>query len=107
MSYPKSGSIGATPTLIKAGPGRLTGFDIYNSNVAVAYLQLFDAASVNAVTLGTTVPIKSIGIPGAGRASRDFSNGMSFANGLVLAISTTRLGLTGPVATVDYNFLYE
>lgn len=107
MSYPKSGSIGATATLIKGSKGTLTGYDILNANAAITYMQVFDAATASAVTLGTTVPTLSIGIPASSRAARDLLDALTFIYGLVIAFTTTRTGSTANSSTVDYNLFYE
>ncbi len=102
-----SGSIGATLTAVKASSaGTLGGWYIYNSNTSVAYVQIFDAATTGAVTLGTTAPKLSLGIPAGGAANMELTNGIKFANGIIIAVTTTRAGSTGPTNTVDINLPY-
>jgi hypothetical protein len=101
-----SGSIGATVTAVKAGAGQLYGYYFYNPNASVAYVQVFDVAT-GSVTLGTTTPKLSLGIPAGSAANLDISNGVAFGTAITIAITTTRAGSTGPGSTVDYNVLYK
>jgi len=100
-----TGSIGATKTAIKTTAGALYGWYFYNSNSAVAYVQLF-ANTVAGVTLGTTAPTMSLGIPPGSAANMAFDTGVSYATAITIAITTTRAGATGPTNTVDYNIYY-
>jgi hypothetical protein len=100
---PFTGSIAATLTLIKSSQAELGGWFIFNPNATTAYLQLFNAASTGAVTLGTTAPTLSLGIPAGGGANLASPNGIQFSSGIVIAATTTRAGSTGPASTVDYN----
>lgn len=97
-----SGSIGATKTVIKSVASQLYGYDLYNPNTSVAYVQFFNVAT-GSVTLGTTVPDVSIAIPpGAGR-NVWLDGGVAFGTAMTIAVTTTRTGSTGPSSTVDYN----
>lgn len=100
-----SGTIGATKTAIKASAGQLYGYYIYNANASVVYVQVFNAASAS-VTLGTTAPDLSLGIPATSAANVEFTNGIAFGTAITIAITTTRSGSTGPGSTVDYNIFY-
>src|SRR3569833_2423027 len=99
-----NGSIGNTLTLITINPTRLGGYFVDNPNASSAYLQIFDANAVAAVTLGTMAPKLSFGIPAGGAANLDLApDGIRFVNGIVIAVTTTRTGSTNPASTVDYN----
>lgn len=100
-----TGSIGATATAVKASAGQLYGLSIFNSNTSPVYMQFFNTA-VGSVTLGTTAPVKSIGIPAGAALVRDIGNGIAFSTAITIAFTTTRAGATGPAATVDYNVEY-
>src|SRR5271157_1553237 len=100
-----TGSIGATKTAIKTAAGSVYGWYFYNSNSSVAYVQLF-ANTVAGVTLGTTAPTMSLGIPPGSAANMAFDTGVSYATAITIAITTTRAGATGPTNTVDYNVYY-
>lgn len=98
-----TGSVGATATAIKASAGQLYGYHILNTTAAVAYVQLFNVAA-GSVTLGTTVPVMSIGIPASGGVTVNFDKGIAFSTAISFACTTTRTGSTG--ATCDVNFFY-
>lgn len=100
-----TGSIGATKTSVKGSAGQIFGWYIYNSNASVAYVQFFNAAT-GSVTLGSTAPDMSIGIPATSAANVEFGNGIAFSSQISIAITTTRAGSTGPGSTVDYNIYY-
>jgi len=100
-----TGSIGATKTAIKTAAGSVYGWYFYNSNTTVAYVQFF-ANTVAGVTLGTTAPFMSLGIPPQAGANVLTDVGIAFATSITIAITTTRAGATGPTNTVDYNVFY-
>lgn len=67
-----------------------------NTTASAAYLQIFDAATAAAVTVGTTVP--TIVVTLAASASADVhvpDGGIIFENGIVVAGTTTATGNTG------------
>jgi hypothetical protein len=99
-----TGSVGATATAIKASAGQLYGYHLFNTTAAVAYVQIFNVAS-GSVTLGTTAPTLSIGIPASGGVTVNFDKGIAFSTAISFACTTTRTGLTG--ATCDVNFFYK
>ena len=103
-----TGSIGATLTLVTPGPTRFGGYFFGNTaNAAVSYVQIFDAPTTSAVTLGTTAPKLSFAIPANGSANLHLgTDGIRFLTGVVIAVTTTRAGSTGPASTVDYNVWY-
>lgn len=94
-----------TGTLIKVkakGPGHVYSIDALNTTGAVAYLQILDA---DPGTLGTTVPLVSIGIAANGKANLRFIKGIYCATGIAVAGTTTRTGSTG--AQIDVNIEYD
>lgn len=77
------------------GNGNLFRCLLDNDNAAAdVYVQLFDAASTGAVTLGTTVPVASFRVPKGGQVVLDPIGPalLHCQNGLVAAVTTTRLG---------------
>lgn len=98
-----SGSIGGTVTAVKTSAGQVYGYHFLNTTAAVAYVQIFNLAT-GSVTLGTTSPTLSIGIPASGGATVNFDKGIAFGTAISFACTTTRSGSTG--ATVDVNFFY-
>jgi len=106
-----SSSISNTLTAIKASgtntPSTLYGWYFFNNNSTVAYCQIFDVSSTGSVTLGTTAPTMSFGIPAFGGANAFPTQGIKFSNGIVIAMTTTRAGSTAPTSSVDYNIFYQ
>lgn len=101
-----SGSIGATKTAIKASAGQIYCWAFFNSNTAAAYVQVFNLASAS-ITLGTTAPTFSLGLPGGGGSNICTDEGIAFSTAITIAVTTTRTGSTGPASTVDYNIFYQ
>jgi hypothetical protein len=89
-------------TSVTSGQTKLGTIYCYNSAGAVGYIQLFDANSPSAVTLGTTKPKLSLGIPTAQASGLDQSSvGIAFQSGLVVAATTTATGAT--TSAMDCN----
>jgi hypothetical protein len=99
-----TGTIGATATQVKASAGQIYGWYIYNSNSTAVYMQIFNTSSV---TLGTTTPVMSIGIPAGSGANILSSMGIAFSTAIYIAFTTTRSGSGAPANTVDYNIFYD
>ena len=106
IAHKYSGSVAGTVINIDStGPVHLRALTCLNTTAAVAYLQLFNIAAAS-VTIGTTAPTLSIGIPAS--ASLVFplpENGLLMGgSGLSAAGTTTRAGATG--ASQDVNILW-
>ena len=104
-----TGSIGATKTDIGTANirGHVGGWFIYNPNTSTVYVQFFNAQA-SAVTLGTTAPVYSLGIPPSSAANiAPGMVGLEHVTAISIAITTTRAGLTGPASTVDYNIWFK
>lgn len=80
------GAATTNSTVVKAGPGRLFGWYIYNANAAVRYLKLYDKLAAPAV--GTDAPVLTIPIPPGAAANVGFPQGITFARGIGLALTT-------------------
>jgi hypothetical protein len=87
----------------KATSGILAGWYIYNPNSVVAYVQFFDTADT--VTLGTTVPKNSFGIPATSAANSPCA--ATYAKGIQLACATTATGSTAPDTGLEVNVFVE
>jgi hypothetical protein len=97
-----------TVTAVKGAAGLLGLAYCYNPNASVAYLQVFDAATAAGVTLGTTVPKLSLGIPSAlASGVGPTALGVQFLNGIQVAITTTATGSTAPASAVDCNVTFN
>jgi hypothetical protein len=94
--------------LIKASAGHVLGFAIDNSgNTRKVYVQVFDAASEAAVTLGTTKPKDSILVPPGGYVRANLPERLAMSSGIVLGQTTEPAGGTGPDAGVTVITFYQ
>ena len=74
-----------------------------NKEAAVSYFQIFNLPSAS-VTVGTTAPYLSFGIPASATSNIPLGDGQILGgSGLTIASTTTRAGST--TAGVDYNIL--
>jgi hypothetical protein len=98
-----------TVTTVKSSAGELGAYHCLNPNIASAYVQIFDTSG--AVTLGTTVPVLSLGIPasssGPGGGNLEWTVGIHFANAIKVAVTTTAIGSTAPSTALDCNFAFK
>lgn len=104
-----TGSIGNTKTDIGTAntAGQVGGWYFYNPNAAVSYVQFFNTQA-SGVTLGTTAPVYSLGVPALGAANvAPGMVGLNHATAISIAVTTTRAGLTNTTSTVDYNIWYK
>lgn len=92
--------------LVKGSAGKLGGYIIYNPNTSVAYVQVFDAASTGAVTLGTTRPNLVIPIPASSGANLSEIK-WGFTSGMVVAATTTDSGSTTASTGLTCSFTYK
>lgn len=98
-----------TATAVKSSSAGLLGTAYcYNPNASVAYLQVFDAATAASVTVGTTVPKLSFGIPSAlASGIGPGPVGIQFLNGIQVAVTTTATGSTAPSSAMDCNVTFN
>lgn len=78
--------------LVKAAQGRVHSYNIFNPNASVAFVQLFNSASVAAVTLGATAPTDWLAVPAGGVLDGYWPNSPIFSAGIVMAATTTPTG---------------
>jgi hypothetical protein len=107
--YSVSSSV-LTNTVVNIGtantPGVVSGWYIYNSNNVVTYVQFFNTGSA-AVTIGTTAPAYSIGIPALSAANLMSPTGIAHTTAISIAATTTRTGSTAPGTAIDMNIFYK
>lgn len=94
-----------SPVTIKASSGSFGGYYCYNANSSVAYLQVFDTSG--AVSLGSTAPVFSPGIPATSGANLEISRGLLFSNAIKVAATTTVSGATAVTTPMDCNIFYK
>lgn len=102
--YPKTGTA-QDKTLIHVGSANIS-FQIFNNDAAKRYVQMFNAASTDDVTLGTTTPQNVMVLPASGGNTWDSTWRSYFEKGCVIAVTTTRTGATLATAAADYEVRY-
>lgn len=96
-------ALASSITLVKATQGVVGGAYCYNSSGAVAYLQIFNTTPV---TLGTTVPIQSYGVPTVNAGGITIPPpGLFAVTAITVASTTTAKGVTG--VAMDCNILFN
>lgn len=113
MAYTQGYSASVTAA-VNIGPSTATGgfkikvgaVEFLNTTAAVAYVQLFPLIAAS-VTLGTTAPLFSFGLPANGGMTLSFGTEgwVLGGTGLSIAGTTTRTGAS--TAAVDVNFIYQ
>lgn len=90
-------SLAETVTLAKSGRCVVTLMHAINTTGAAAYIQLFDAAAITEVTLGTTLPVFVLKSAANDPATHDGipAGGVVFTRGVCAASTTAVLGSTG------------
>lgn len=94
-----------TVQTVKGSAGTFGGYYVYNPNTSVAYVQVFDVSG--AVTLGTTAPDMTFGIPPGSGANLEVTNGVNMANAIKLACTTTATGLSAPSTGLDLTVFFK
>lgn len=84
---------------VESGMVHINHIAVTHANSSPAWLQMFDAATASAVTLGTTVPDATFPITQAGSGQRGMlllalHKPIRFPTGLVIAVTTTQNGST-------------
>lgn len=98
------GGLDDTVQTVKNSAGVLTGYFITNPNAAFVYVQIFDVSGV--VTVGTTPPTWSIGIPPESSANLAGLR-LAFTNAIKIAATTARDNADPPGIGLDVNFAYD
>ena len=70
-------------TSVKASAGNVYGWQITNKSAGILYVKLYNKAS--APTVGTDVPVITIGIPTLSTSVVSYEKGLSFATGIAMA----------------------
>lgn len=81
-----------SPVMIAVGARSLLALNLINLNNAPVYVKIFDVATLGAITLGTTVPAKTIAVPSAGALRIETNEGVgNFSTGIAIACTTGQL----------------
>jgi len=96
-------ALAATPQLVSVGPRVLADYYLENPDVGSrACLQVFNAASAGAVTVGTTTPVRAICLGPEERANISALR-LDFAAGIVIAATSTPTGSGAPATALVVN----
>lgn len=106
----RSTAQGATKAQIKSKAGTVYGYNFVNANTYPVYVKLYDNPSAS-VTVGTTVPVRTIVIPASGFMMQEqlgvaltaFTNGITIAVTKNLADTDTTVLDTAILAEVFYK----
>lgn len=93
--------------VVRATAGKFGGYYYYNPNSSVAYIQVFDALQASDVTLGTTDPKATYGVPATSGANVELTRGLKIQNGIVIAVTTTAKGSTAPTTGLDLTIYHK
>lgn len=94
-------ALSTTVVTVKGSAGTLGSYYCTNPSVADTFIQIFDISGT--VTLGTSTPKWSIRIPTLGAANLSMM-GLTFANAIKVAATTTATGSSAPATAADCNF---
>ncbi len=91
---------------IKASQANLYGYQLMNKAGSNQWLHIFNASATSAVTLGTTIPAKSVGVPATGGANLTYAVPPTFAQGIVIAVVSAEGGTTAGASAMTVNLDY-
>lgn len=105
------GSVTNTPEMLAAGSRDIHYLHVINPNSLDSYVQLFDTATIGAITLGTTTPTLVFIIPAGGATSSgawdtESPFGLHFKYGIAYAATTTATGSTAPSTALKISGAY-
>ena len=96
-----------TAVQVDSSPGVLSSIYCYNPNSVVAYIQIFNVAS-GSVTVGTTTPSQSYGIPASQASGIALPvQGINLTAAISVAATTTATGGTAPSTALNCNATYN
>ena len=103
-----SASLDASPVLVFQGRGNLYGFLVEDNSGDDIFVQVFDAASVGDVTVGTTVPVFTFRVKADQALGKDVNDSpyKFFKDGCVVAVTTLRSNSVSPSAGASCQFWF-
>ena len=87
LSVVQNLDIDETEDAIKASAGQLFGWYLYNDGATEVYVKFYDDTVAN-VTVGSTTPVMTLGIPAGSGANVLNGMGIAFANAITVAATT-------------------
>jgi hypothetical protein len=104
--FSTSAGIAQLSVVKSTGNANLYGYQLFNPAGVQQYLQVFNASATSAVTLGTTVASKIIGIPATGGGNVALTIPDTFTQGIVVAVTSTAGGNTAGASAMVVNIDY-
>lgn len=103
-----SATLDATPVLVFSGRGNLYGFLVEDNSGDDIFVQVFDAASAAAVTVGTTTPVFTFRVKADQALGKDVNDSpyKFFASGCVVAVTTLRNNAVSPTTAATAQFWF-
>ena len=101
---PVAGWVSGALTVIKGSGGSFYGYDLYNPNASVVYVNFY---SVSSITYGTTVPIYTTVIPATSLGKVALSIPALFSTFIYYTVSTSASVLTAPGSALMGTGLYQ
>lgn len=99
---------GTNAGVARNATSKLCGYEFSNSSAAFRYVKLYNKAT--APTVGTDVPVRTIGVPPGGRVQMTQSLGIAFSAGIAYAITAaaadndaTAIGAADVIGCLDFT----
>lgn len=83
----RSLDIDETEEDVKTSAGKLYGYYFFNAASSPRWLKFYNATAAN-VTVGSTTPLLTLGLPAGGAGHIEFSNGIPFSTAISVACTT-------------------
>ena len=90
---------------VKSGAGTFGGYTFYNPNAAVAYIFMWDSASIANCTNANLKMI--MGVPATAAANYEMVHGINAANGIYVASSNTATTITANTIPIIGSVIYK
>lgn len=107
VTYFRDADVDNTAQVLKAAAGLLKGYFIHNPNTTTVYVHFYNVAS-GSVTVGTTTPNMTFGIPAEQSANLAWEPGIEFSTAITYAATTEAdAGATDPTTGLIMTAFYE
>lgn len=104
----RNSALSNTKILVRAGGTSTFGWNINNPDTADVYVNMFNAATTAAVTLGATAPVLSVKVPNAGSVyiSPDKETHY-FPLGLVITSQPAEISIAAPGTATSITLYFK
>ena len=105
LSVYREPALSNTAKAAKTTEGKVYSMHVENSNATKSYVHFYDVAA-GSVTVGTTVPMRTMFVPATGGMDFAWTVPLDFDTAISCAATTTATGGTAPVAGLLVNVDY-